>query len=645
MITARPASRTPARSPRSTPRTPRLAPAASRVPGGHAASQQHTNVARSADWRHESHVGMLEHEPGCVCCAGAAPTPGAPTPGAPTPGAPTPGAPTPGAPTLRDARRRRPPGLHNAHARPRRSRRSRGEPRVVGQRGGVRPPGTRRLRRKRARERRSRRPRRSREGGTRRRWRRRECPWRHGRSRRERRARRPGRTSERKRPRLFPGARLSFFVEEAEVAARAEVGRLRQAPPRPGPRVQTAVPAGVVAAAVAAGAVARARVVGGVVPSSVLFEQKKFSVRVLGKRLREGRAGAPPPTRPRLSGSNEGFSIRTATRVDATLERRRGVRSRRCGRRAKRVPARIDTQRGADGAPKRREGKGSSRLDPALRRRPRRRRSPPEGRRLDPGPAGSEKAEKAEKAEGGTRRRGGGSENGGGRGGGGRGGKAEKAVTKPARAAGPEERRSRRRWPRRSRWRRGSGGAGGGRGRGGGGGIFSPRRVLGRFGRERVRRAARLPVVVVRRRRHGGRGRERRHRRASRRGRDPGKGRRRCLLLVSGDVRPALPRVFVVVVGARGRSRGRPRGLGRARRGLPPLDRTHAARKSSQQSPACSQLGSQQHSTTEASLEVNQHASHAPARDPASALSARQSARFARRPTRRGKPAPRGGRS
>jgi hypothetical protein len=38
-----------------------------------------------------------------------------------------------------------------------------------------------------------------------------------------------------------------------------------------------------------------------------LFEQKKFSVRVLGKRLREGRAGAPPPTR--LSGSNEGFRV------------------------------------------------------------------------------------------------------------------------------------------------------------------------------------------------------------------------------------------------------------------------------------------------------------------------------------------------
>jgi hypothetical protein len=36
-----------------------------------------------------------------------------------------------------------------------------------------------------------------------------------------------------------------------------------------------------------------------------LFEQKKFSVRVLGKRLREGRAGASPPTR--LSESNEGF--------------------------------------------------------------------------------------------------------------------------------------------------------------------------------------------------------------------------------------------------------------------------------------------------------------------------------------------------
>jgi hypothetical protein len=38
-----------------------------------------------------------------------------------------------------------------------------------------------------------------------------------------------------------------------------------------------------------------------------LFEQKKFSVRVLGKRLREGRAGAPPPTR--LSESNEGFRV------------------------------------------------------------------------------------------------------------------------------------------------------------------------------------------------------------------------------------------------------------------------------------------------------------------------------------------------
>ena len=293
MITARPASRTPARSPRSTPRTPRLAPAASR------GSRRRTRRRSSTRTSRGPRTGGTSRTSGCSStsrAASAAPErrrrpvrrrTGAPTPGAPTPGADTRRAdalaptPTPGCTTPTPGRAGATPGKAPGRA-----------PGCCGPRGGVRPRGPLDAS---ARKRASGAPQPAAPAAL-------PGRWDSAAAAAARMAlveawavsvgaagQEAARTSERKRPRLFPGARLSFFVEEAEVAARAEVGRLRQAPPRPGPRVQTAVPAGVVPAAVAAGAVARARVVGGVVPRLSFVRAEE----VLRPRAREAASRRP----------------------------------------------------------------------------------------------------------------------------------------------------------------------------------------------------------------------------------------------------------------------------------------------------------------------------------------------------------------
>ena len=111
-----------------------------------------------------------------------------------------------------------------------------------------------------------------------------------------RRAGRPGRTTERERSRLFPRARLPLLVEEREIAARAQVRRLRQA------SVRVAVPTRVVATTVAAGAVAVARPIVRVVSGFCLVAAEGVFGEGGGRGGVEGLVGGSRARRPREAG-------------------------------------------------------------------------------------------------------------------------------------------------------------------------------------------------------------------------------------------------------------------------------------------------------------------------------------------------------